>query len=310
MNAATSDERRVQFDFEIDFSNGGGIQGQEFRLDIDGHDISDDELAVHIIRDLRLLMVGDVRILNKQIIRDRHKRARTQSPTGASADGRVRIDLSHTVEDGMVTYRGLPAPIVCDFLNREKSRQRYAPGTEFQIGKIEMCANTGTYVDSPFHRYADGIDVSELSLERLAELDAVVVDVTGQQVCYVDRAQLLPYELRGKAVLIHTGWDRHWRSEAYFEGHPFLTAEAAAHLVEQGAALVGIDSLNIDDTSGGERPVHSTLLTAGIPICEHSTNLATLPVENFCFSAVPVKVRGMGTFPVRAYASLAAGNAG
>jgi len=222
----------------------------------------------------------------------------------------VLIDLSHTVEDGMVTYRGLPAPIVCDFLSREQSRQQYAPGTEFQIGKIEMCANTGTYVDAPFHRYAEGIDLSELPLERLAELDAVAIDVTGQQSRAIDRAQLIPYELRGKAVLIRTAWDRHWRSDAYFEGHPYLTAGAATHLVEQGAALVGIDSMNIDDTNGGERPVHSTLLAAGIPICEHLTNLAALPVENFRFSAVPVKVRGMGTFPVRAYARLAAGRCG
>ena len=234
--------------------------------------------------------------------RDEHR-----VPAEPAADGRVRIDLSHTVEDGMVTYRGLPAPIVCDFLSREQSREQYAPGTEFQIGTIEMCANTGTYVDSPFHRYAHGIDLAELPLERLADLDAVAVDVTGQPGRAVERAQLLPYDLRGKAVLIQTGWDRHWRSEAYFEGHPFLTGDAAAYLVEQGALLVGIDSLNIDDTTTGERPVHSTLLAAGVPICEHLTNLAALPVESFRFSAVPVKVRGMGTFPVRAYATRAAG---
>ena len=222
-----------------------------------------------------------------------------------SADGRTRIDLSHTVEDGMTTYPGLPAPLICDFLSREQSREHYAPGTEFQIGSIQMCSNTGTYLDSPFHRYAEGIDLSQLPLERLAEIPAVTIDVTGNRDRAVEHHQLVPHDVRGKAVLIRTGWDRNWRSDAYFEGHPFLTAEAASFLVEAGATLVGIDSLNIDDTGTGHRPVHSTLLAEGIPICEHMTNLGALPVEGFRFSAVPVKVRGMGTFPVRAYASLA-----
>jgi kynurenine formamidase len=204
----------------------------------------------------------------------------------------------------MVTYRGLPAPIVCDFLSREASRQQYASGTEFQIGHISMCSNTGTYVDSPFHRYADGDDLSELPLDRLADLHAITVDVTGSGDRGIDRTHLEPYDVAGKAVLVHTGWDRHWRTDGYFEGHPFLTDRAAAHLVAEGALLVGIDSLNIDDTSGGERPVHSTLLSAGIPICEHLTGLQGLPVSGFRFSAVPVKVKGMGTFPVRAYATL------
>jgi arylformamidase len=297
-----ADEHRVQFDFDIDFSNGGGIQGQGFRLDIDGDDISDEELAVSIVRDLRLLMVSEVRIFNKQIIREPHKRSRVRQET-SEGDGRVRIDLSHTVEDGMITYQGLPAPIICDFLSRGQSRAHYAPGTEFQIGTIELCANTGTYLDSPFHRYAGGIDVAGLPLERLAELDAVVVDTDGQTGRAVGRRQFLPYDVRGKAVLVRTGWDRHWRTDAYFRGHPFLTAAAADHLAAEGAAFAGIDSLNIDDTIGGERPVHSTLLAAGIPICEHLTNLAALPIDGFRFSAVPVKVRGMGTFPVRAYAT-------
>lgn len=293
----------MQFDFEVDFSNGGGLQGQGFRLDIDGDDIADDDLASYVIRDLRLLMVGHVRILNKQIINERHKRAVT-ADVAASPDGRVRVDLSHTVVDGMTTYRGLPAPVICDFLSREQSRTQYAPGTEFQIGMIEMCANTGTYLDSPFHRYEHGIDISQLPLDQLAELDAITVNVAGQGGRAVTREQLLPYDVRGKAVLIHTGWDTYWGTDRYFEGHTFLTADAATHLVEEGATLVGIDSLNIDDTSTGERPVHSTLLASGIPICEHLTNLAALPAKGVRFSAVPVKVAGMGTFPVRAYASL------
>jgi arylformamidase len=299
-------DRRVQFDFEIDFSNGGGLQGQGFRLDIDGEDIADDALAAFLVRDLRLLMVGAVRILNKQIIRERHKRNGAAAPAAAPDQGRVRIDLSHVVEDGMITYKGLPAPVVCDFLSHEDSRAIYAPGTEFQIGSIELCSNTGTYVDSPFHRYRDGIDLAELPLDRLADLDAVVVDVTGSAARAVDRAALIPYDVAGRAVLIHTGWDRHWRTDAYFEGHPFLTAAAAADLVDRGARFVGIDSLNIDDTDDWTRPVHSALLAAGVPICEHMTNLGALPTEGFHFSAVPVKVRAMGTFPVRAHAVLAA----
>jgi arylformamidase len=305
----TTSDHRAQFDFEIDFSNGGGIQGQGFRLDIDGDDISDEELAVAIVRDLRLLMVSEVRILNKQIVGEPHKRSRL-SRQASGGDGRIRIDLSHAVEDGMITYPGLPAPVICDFLSREQSRARYAPGTEFQIGTIELCANTGTYLDSPFHRYPDGTDLAGLPLERLADLDAIVIDVSGQAGRAVDRAQLLPYDVSGKAVLVRTGWDRHWGTDAYFHGHPFLTAAAAGHLAAEGAELAGIDSLNIDDTNSGERPAHSTLLATGIPICEHLTNLAALPIEGFRFSAVPVKVRGMGTFPVRACATIQDGGQG
>lgn len=226
----------------------------------------------------------------------------TGDQRAASSDDRVRIDLSHTVEDGMITYRGLPGPVISDFLSREQSRSHYAPGTEFHIGRIDMCANTGTYVDSPFHRYAHGADLAGLPLDRLTDLDAVVVDVTGSEGRAVDRVHLLPYDMSGKAVLVHTGWDRHWKTDAYFEGHPFLTEDAARYLVSERVALVGIDSLNIDDTSDGNRPAHSTLLAAGIPICEHLTNLGALPSHGFRFSAVPVKVKGMGSFPVRAYA--------
>jgi arylformamidase len=299
---AQTRDRRAQFDFEVEFSNGGGIQGQGFRLDIEGDDIADEELAAHIVRDLRLLMVETVRILNKTIIRERHKRSVGAAPEAAATDGRVRIDLSHTIEDGMVTYRGLPAPVVCDYLSRERSREIYAPGTEFQIGHIALCANTGTYVDSPFHRYADGEDLSGLPLDRLADLKALVVNVAGAGGSAIGRENFLPHDMAGKAVLVHTGWDRHWRTDQYFEGHPYLTEDAARHLAGEGAALVGIDSLNIDDTAGGERPVHSVLLGAGVPICEHMTGLARLPSDGFRFTAAPVKIKGLGTFPVRAFA--------
>lgn len=210
------------------------------------------------------------------------------------------IDLSHTVEAGMITYKGLPAPVICDFLSREASRQFYAPGTEFHIGRIDMVANTGTYVDAPFHRYPDGKDLSELPLSSLANLPAVVIHVPpGRRA--VGAATFERLDVEGKAVLIHTGWSRHWRTDLYFEGHPFLTGDAAELLRERGAALVGIDSYNIDDTSDGARPVHSTLLAADIPIAEHLTGLDALPDGDFRFFAVPVKVKAFGTFPVRAF---------
>jgi kynurenine formamidase len=212
------------------------------------------------------------------------------------------IDLSHVVEDGMITYRGLPAPIVCDYWSREHSKQFYFAGTSFHIGKIEMVANTGTYVDSPFHRFADGKDLSELPLASLADLEGIVIRASIEPNRGINAAALDGLNLHGRAVLFHTGWDRFWRTDAYFEGHPFLTADAAEYLVQAGASLVGIDSLNIDDTADGRRPVHTGLLQADIPIVEHLCGLEKLPDRGFRFFAVPVKVKNFGTFPVRAFA--------
>lgn len=210
-------------------------------------------------------------------------------------------DLRHTVEHGMITYKGLPAPLICDFLSREASRKLYAEGTEFQIGRIDMVANTGTYLDSPFHRFADGKDLSELPLSSLAGLEAVVVRVVQSPERAISWSAFGRLDVHGKAVLVHTGWDRHWRTDPYFEGHPFLTADAARLLADAGAVLVGIDSYNIDDTADGKRPVHSTLLGCNIPIVEHLCGLEQLPDAGFTFFAVPVKVKGFGTFPVRAF---------
>jgi kynurenine formamidase len=204
----------------------------------------------------------------------------------------------------MITYKGLPAPLICDYWSREYSRQFYSAGTEFQIGKIEMVANTGTYLDSPFHRFADGKDLSELPLETLARLDGRVVRSPWQAGRSIQRAAFADLDLRGVAVLVHTGWDAHWRTDQYFEGHPFLTEDAAQYLIDQGAALVGIDSLNIDDTADGRRPVHTLLLRAEIPIVEHLRGLEQLPDHGFRFFAVPAKVKGFGSFPVRAFAVL------
>lgn len=235
------------------------------------------------------------------------------------------IDLSHTIEDGMITYKGLPPPKISDHLSRENSRAFYESGTEFHIGKIEMVANTGTYLDSPFHRFADGQDLSTLELESLANLEGVVLP----HICAAEQelerisfpniggplnfptspdraisfAELKHLDVKDKAVLLYTGWDMRWRTEEYSNGkHPFLTAEAAEHLISAGAALVGIDSYNIDDTADGRRPAHSILLAHGIPIVEHLCGLRELPETGFKFFAVPVKVKSFGTFPVRAFA--------
>ncbi len=293
-------DKRVKFDFEVDFTNGGGIQGQDFRLDIDGEDISDKELAEFIVNDLRLLMVGNVRILNKEIINEKHKR----KPIDRIIESPDYIDLSHVIFDGLVTYKGLPAPIICDYLSREASRERYAPGTEFQIGKIELVSNTGTYVDCPFHRYADGKDLSEVTIESFTDLDGIVIQADYHNGLAIDASFFKNKELRNRAVLVHTGWDEHWNTDQYFENHPFLTEDAATYLRDSGVKLVGIDAMNIDDTRGNSRPVHSTLLRADILIAEHLCNLNNVPDEGFTFTALPPKFKGVGTFPVRAFARL------
>ncbi len=212
------------------------------------------------------------------------------------------VDVCHTIHDGMITYRGLPPPSITDHLSRERSRELYAPGTEFHIGKIDMVSNTGTYLDSPFHRYPQGTDLAGLSLYSLANLEGVVVRRKPDAGRAIDAAAISSCEVTGKAVLFHTGWDLRWRTEAYSDGgHPFLTADAAELLAANGAALVGIDSYNIDDTGTGERPAHSILLANNIPIVEHLCGLGDLPDSGFRFFAVPVKVKDFGTFPVRAF---------
>ncbi|HLO44420.1 MAG TPA: cyclase family protein [Leadbetterella sp.] len=293
-------EKRVKFDFEIYFTNGGSLKGQDFRLDIVGDDISDKKLSDYIVADLRLLMVGETKISNKEIISEPHKRNRTEQYQEQS----LLIDLSHTIEHGLVTYKGLPAPIVCDYLSREDSRKLYAEGTEFQIGKIEMVTNTGTYLDCPFHRFEHGKDLSEVGLECFTDLDGIVISVPYVETLAISKAHLLNLELRNKAVLIHTGWSEHWNTDKYYENHPYLTEEAALYLKECGVKLVGIDSHNIDNTQTKARPVHTTLLGAEILIVEHLCNLGLLPNDGFAFSAIPPKFKGVGTFPVRAMAKL------
>ena len=211
------------------------------------------------------------------------------------------VDLSHVIDDGMSTYPGLPGPAICDFMSFDDSHSRYSEGTEFTIGRIDLVTNTGTYIDTPYHRFRDGHDLVGLDLATVANVSGVVVRVeTGAT--KIDVAHFASIDAVGRAVLVHTGWDRHWRTEQYFVGHPYLTGDAATWLRDKGAVLVGIDSLNIDAIDTGERPVHSILLRAGIPIIEHMTNLSALPETGFELSAVPPKISGLGTFPVRAHA--------
>ena len=295
-------EHRVVFDFEVDFVNGGGLQGHDFRLDIDGDDILDAALADLIVADLRLLMVGAVRITRKRIVEEPHKRSA------------AIIELSHPIRDGMVTYPGLPGPVIGTHLSREASRERYAPGTEFHIGTISMVGNTGTYVDVPFHRFADGADLAAMPASALAHLPGIVARVAGRRAIEAEalealrrlRVQSRPgiSKLHAAAVLFHTGHDRHFGTPAYAAHAPFLTEATAERLIAAGAALVGIDSLNVDSTEDPRRPVHTALLRAGIPIVEHLTNLDQLPDEGFELTAVPAPIEGLGSFPVRVIARL------
>ncbi|NND08859.1 MAG: cyclase family protein [Saprospiraceae bacterium] len=211
------------------------------------------------------------------------------------------VDLSHEIEDGMITYKGLPAPLICDFLSRSDSRLQYEGETSFQIGQVEMVGNTGTYIDCPFHRFADGKDFSTLFISDLADLVSLRIDAPYQEGLAIGRSHFEGLNLENKAILIHTGWSTHWRTDRYFEDHPFLTAEAAELIKEGGAKVVGIDSHNIDDTNQKNRPVHTTLLGANICIVEHMCQLHLIPPKGGFFTAVPPKLRGMGSFPVRAF---------
>jgi arylformamidase len=214
------------------------------------------------------------------------------------------IDLSHTIEDGLITYKGLPAPVICDFLSRENSKGLYEEGTSFQIGKIEMVTNTGTYIDCPFHRFENGKDLSEMSLESFVDLEGIMIRIPFKKTLKITVDQVKNYPVKDRAVLIHTGWDVYWNTELYYENHPYLTQDAAEYLRDNGAKLVGIDSHNIDSTAGKSRPVHTTLLGAEILIVEHLCQLQLVPEDGFTFSAVPPKFKGVGTFPVRAMAKV------
>ncbi|MDI6100472.1 cyclase family protein [Actinoplanes sp. NEAU-A12] len=294
---------RAEFDAEVAFDGGGELRARGFRLNIPHADVTDTEITALLVAMLAPQRVERAEVSGVRIFAEPH------SPAGDPQAGRVRfVELSHVITAGMVTYPGLPAPEITPHLTRDASRGVYAPGTEFAIDRITMVGNTGTYLDSPFHRYADGADLAGLPLERLAGLPAVVVRAVGGE-RGVTAEMLAHVAVAGHAVLLHTGGDRHWGTPAYGVDAPYLTSDGAKLLADRGAALVGIDAVNIDDVSpaaAGERPVHSLLLAAGIPVVEHLTNLRELPPLGACFTAAPPRVAGFGTFPVRAFATVPA----
>lgn len=298
---------RAHFDFDISFANGGEMSATGFRLDLPAPDLDEAAIARLLVEHLGLALVAEIELRGLRIVEEVHRGSRGVDQAPDAALRRV-VDLSHPIRAGLVTYPGLPVPVIESHLTREASRAHYAPGTEFAMDVIRLIGNTGTYLDSPFHRYADGPDLAGLDLATLVGLRAEVFHL--EDAWSADRRglpaeALLDRDLRGAAVLLHTGWDRNFGEPEYGKGAPFLTEEGARHLVDAGATLVGIDSLNIDDTeSGGERPAHSLLLAAGIHVVEHLTNLAAVPARGATFTAAPPAIEAFGTFPVRAFAEI------
>jgi kynurenine formamidase len=292
---------RAEFDARVEFSNGGHLEVAGFRVDVPGPDISEAEVGALFVASLGLLLSERVDLTGLRVFPEAHKGTRGGPSAEAEVTGQL-VDLSHVIKPGMITYPGLPAPEITPHFTRAQTRATYAGGAEFAIDRISMVGNTGTYLDTPFHRYPDGHDLSALPLARVADLPTVVVRTAGSGPRGVDVGSVAPFDVAGKAVLLHTGGDRDFGTPAYAENAPFLTEAAARWLADHDAALVGIDSVNIDDIDDKTRPAHSILLAAGIPIVEHLTGLDQLPVHGARFSAVPPKFAEFGTFPVRAFA--------
>ena len=300
-------EYRASFDATIRFSNGGDLTAHGFRVDIPSPEVDEPGIAALFVASLGLLMTDSVTLSHVEIFAEPHQGTRGgpsdhgRGPAGAG--GRL-VELSHVIQAGMITYPGLPGPEITPFLTREASRERYAPGTEFIIDRLTLVGSTGTYLDAPYHRYPDGADLSGIPLARIADLPAVLVRVTGALQPGIDVGALAALDVRGMAVLLHTGDDARFGSPAYAADRHFLTRAAAAWLADHDAALVGIDALNIDDTADGERPAHTALLAAGIPIVEQLTGLGQLPPTGASFTATPLRIEGLGTISVRAFARL------
>jgi len=300
-------EYRACFDAAIRFSNGGDLTAHGFRVDVPSPDVDEAAIAALFVASLGLLMTDSVQLSNVEIVAEPHKGTRggpSDHGGGRTAARGQLVELSHVIRAGMITYPGLPGPEITPYLTREASRRHYAAGTEFAIDRLSLVGNTGTYLDAPYHRYPGGADLSGVLLARAADLPAVVVRVTDAPQPGVDVGALAAVDVRGMAVLLHTGDDARFGSPGYAEGRHFLTRAGAAWLADHEAALVGIDALNIDDTADGERPAHSLLLAAGIPVVEHLTGLGQLPPTGALFTAAPLRVEGMGTIPVRAFARL------
>ena len=290
---------RAHFDARIEFTNGGDLTANGFRLDLPS---ASADVAPLLVKHLGLTLVSSVSLTNLQVVEEAHRGSRGVSLVEPAEATRL-VDLSHSIRDGLITYPGLPAPVITPHLTRSASREKYAPGTEFAMDIITMIGNTGTYIDSPFHRYAGGADLAGLELETLVDQPAEVFHLTDSLERGIPASVFWDRDIEGKAVLLHTGWDAHFGTPAYLTGAPFVSPDAVDYLISQKVTLVGIDSLNIDDTeSGGERPAHTGLLAASIHVVEHLRGLEQLPPSGALFSAVPPKVEGFGTFPVRAYA--------
>jgi kynurenine formamidase len=301
-------EYRASFDAVVRFSNGGDLEVHGFRVDVPGPDTGAADIAALFVASLGLLMTDTAELSNVEIFAEPHKGTRggpadRADPAPASGGGRL-VELSHVIRSGMATYSGLPAPQITPFLTREASRAHYAPGTEFTIGRLTMVGNTGTYLDTPYHRYPGGADLAGIALERTADLPAVVVRVTGAGPRGIGVGALAALDVRGKAVLLHTGDDARFGTPRYERDAHFLTRDGAAWLAERDPALVGIDAVNIDDSADPQRPAHSLLLARGILVVEHLTGLDQLPPAGASFTAVPLRVEGLGTIPVRAFARL------
>jgi arylformamidase len=300
-------EYRASFDAIVTFGNSGDLAVHGFRVDVPGPDVAEAEIAALFVASLGLLMTEAVELSNVTVFAEPHKGSRGgPADRGGSlpvAGGRL-AELSHMIEPGMVTVPGLPAPEITPYLTREESRSHYAPGTEFAIDRLTLVGNTGTYLDSPFHRYPDGADLAAIPLDRTSDLPAVVIRVADARERGIGVGALAAVDVSGKAVLLHTGDAARFGTPEYAADPHFLARDGAAWLAEQKAALVGIDAINIDDTADPERPAHSLLLGAGIPVVEHLTGLEQVPPGGALFSAVPLRIRGFGTIPVRAYARL------
>jgi arylformamidase len=300
---------RASFDAVVRFANGGGLTAEGFRVDVPSASVSEAEIGALFVASLGLLMTESVELSNVEVFPEPHKGNRggpAERRVGSDAAIGRLVELNHPVRVGMITYPGLPGPTITPHLTREDSRADYAPGTEFAIDRLTMVGNTATYLDAPYHRYADGADLSGVPLERTVDLPAVVVRVVGAAQRAIDVGALAALDVTGSAVLLHTGDAARFGAPDYTDRPYFLTRAAAAWLAEKGAALVGIDGPNVDDTADGERPAHTLLLAAGIPVVEHLTGLDQLPPTGARFTAVPLRVEGLGTIPVRAFARLPA----
>jgi kynurenine formamidase len=300
-------EYRASFDATIKFSNGGDLTAHGFRVDVPSPDMDEDDIAALFVASLGLLMTDSVTLANVEIFAEPHKGTRggpSDHSRGRPPAGSRLVELSHVIRAGMVTYPGLPAPEITPYLTGDASREHYAPGTEFAIDRLTLLGNTGTYLDAPYHRYPDGADLSGIPLAQTADLPTVVVRVTGAHQPGIDVGALAALDVAGRAVLLHTGDDARFGSPAYAEGRHFLTRAGATWLADHDAALVGIDALNIDDAADRQRPAHTLLLGAGIPVVEHLTGLEQLPPTGAWFTAAPLRIEKLGTIPVRAFARL------